>query len=163
VAIGYVYQQLAIGYLNTGRDLRRMESNSRSPIFSGFSELLDGIVTVRAFGAEKRFLDSLHGKIDLTMRMFYTFWMLNRHLLLHFDVLGGFAVLVTTLFSLSGVVNAGTAGICITSAMSFTTRYVLFYAAVGISLLMLCDKIVFIGHAGVFYDQRTICFSYLCL
>ncbi|KAG1751897.1 hypothetical protein EDB19DRAFT_1870900 [Suillus lakei] len=31
-------------YLKTGRDLRRMESNSRSPIFSGFGELLEGIV-----------------------------------------------------------------------------------------------------------------------
>ena len=62
---------LAIGYLNTGRDLRRMESNSRSPIFSGFGELLEGIVTVRAFSAEQRFLDSLHTKVDLTTRVSY--------------------------------------------------------------------------------------------
>jgi ABC-type multidrug transport system fused ATPase/permease subunit len=67
--IGYFYYRLAIGYLNTGRDLRRMESNSRSPIFSGFSELLEGIVTVRAFSAEQRFLDDLHGKIDLTTQV----------------------------------------------------------------------------------------------
>jgi hypothetical protein len=60
---------LAIGYLNTGRDLRRMESNSRSPIFSGFGELLEGIVTVRAFSAEQRFLDNLHEKIDLTTQV----------------------------------------------------------------------------------------------
>ena len=110
VAIGYVYRNLAIGYVNTGRDLRRMESNSRSPIFSGFGELLEGIVTVRAFNAEQRFLDGLHTKIDLTTRMFYNFWMLNRYLLLHFDILGGVGVLVATLFSLSGFVDAGTAG-----------------------------------------------------
>ena len=67
--IGFVYRTLAIGYLNTGRDLRRMESNSRSPIFSGFSELLEGIVTVRAFSAEKRFLDGLHLKVDMTTRV----------------------------------------------------------------------------------------------
>ena len=60
---------LAIGYLNTGRDLRRMESNSRSPIFSGFGELLEGIVTVRAFSAEQRFLDNLHAKVDLTTQV----------------------------------------------------------------------------------------------
>jgi uncharacterized membrane protein YciS (DUF1049 family) len=40
--IGFIYVKLGIGYLNTGRDLRRMESNTRSPIFSGFAELLDG-------------------------------------------------------------------------------------------------------------------------
>jgi len=46
-----------------------MESNSRSPIFSGFGELLEGIVTVRAFSAEQRFLDDLHGKIDVTTKV----------------------------------------------------------------------------------------------
>lgn len=64
-----MYRQLAIGYLNTGRDLRRMESNSRSPIFSEFGELLEGIVTVRAFSAERSFLDDLHGKIDVTTKV----------------------------------------------------------------------------------------------
>jgi hypothetical protein len=123
-----------------------MESNSRSPIFSDFGELLDGIVTVRAFGAEQRFLDSLHTKIDLTTRMFYTFWMLNRHLLLHFDVLGGFAMLVTTLFSVSGLVSAGTAGICITSAMSFTTRYRLLPPALECRLLIFVSASI--GRAG---------------
>ncbi|KAH9035079.1 hypothetical protein EDB84DRAFT_1561273 [Lactarius hengduanensis] len=118
--IGYVYRMLAIGYLNTGRDLRRMESNSRSPIFSGFGELLEGIVTVRAFSAEKRFLDGLHLKVDMTTQMWYSFWMTNRWLLLNFDALGGLSVLVTTLLALSGFVSAGTAGLCITSAMAFT-------------------------------------------
>ena len=69
ILIGLVYRSLAIGYLSTGRDLRRMESNTRSPIFSGFSELLEGIVTVRAFSAEQRFLDDLHEKIDLTTQV----------------------------------------------------------------------------------------------
>ncbi|KAH7882505.1 hypothetical protein F5I97DRAFT_1905629 [Phlebopus sp. FC_14] len=118
--IGYFYRLLAIGYLNTGRDLRRMESNSRSPIFSGFGELLEGIVTVRAFSAERRFMDDLHRKIDVTTKMWYNFWMTNRWLLLNFDTLGGLAVLTTTLFALSGLVEAGTAGLCITSAMTFT-------------------------------------------
>ena len=67
--IGLVYRELGIGYLNTGRDLRRMESNSRSPIFSDFGELLEGIVTVRAFSAEKRFLNNLHVKIDMTTKV----------------------------------------------------------------------------------------------
>jgi ABC-type multidrug transport system fused ATPase/permease subunit len=69
IAIGFVYRLLAIGYLNTGRDLRRMESNTRSPIFSGFGELLEGIVTVRAFSAEQQLLDELHSKIDLTSQV----------------------------------------------------------------------------------------------
>ncbi|KAI0030296.1 hypothetical protein K488DRAFT_87904 [Vararia minispora EC-137] len=96
IVIGFVYYQLAVRYLNTGRDLRRMEANSRSQIFSGFSELLEGIVT-----------------------MWYIYWMTNRWLMFNFDMIGAVIVLLTTLFALSGLVSAGTAGLCITSAMSF--------------------------------------------
>ena len=67
--IGFAYRELAIGYLNTGRDLRRMESNTRSPIFSDFGEMLEGIVTVRAFSAEKRFLNNIFVKIDITTKV----------------------------------------------------------------------------------------------
>ena len=69
VLLGFIYRELSIGYLNTGRDLRRMESNTRSPIFSDFGELLEGIVTVRAFSAEKRFMDGLHKKVDTTTKV----------------------------------------------------------------------------------------------
>jgi hypothetical protein len=44
----------------------------------------------------------------------------DRWLLLRFDILGGLTVFITTLLALSGVVDAGLAGVCITSAMSFT-------------------------------------------
>ncbi|PIL29150.1 ATP-binding cassette transporter [Ganoderma sinense ZZ0214-1] len=120
IVLGFFYRQAAVAYLNTGRDIRRMESNTRSPIFANFSELLEGIVTVRAFGAEERFLSDLYTKVDLTTQMWYTFWMTNRWLLLTFDTLGAAAILGTTLFALSGYVDAGLAGVCITSAMSFT-------------------------------------------
>ncbi len=120
VILGFFYRRAAVAYLNTGRDIRRMESNTRSPIFANFNELLEGIVTVRAFGAEERFLGDLYTKVDLTTQMWYTFWMTNRWLLLTFDALGAGAILVTTLFALSGYVDAGLAGVCITSAMSFT-------------------------------------------
>lgn len=121
IIFGFVYRELALGYLHTGRDLRRMESNSKSPIFSDFGEVLEGIVTVRAFSAEQRFLNNLHQKVDVTTKMWYNFWMTNRWLLLNYDALGALAILTTTLFALSGYVKAGTAGLCITSAMSFTT------------------------------------------
>ena len=69
VFFGIMYYKLAMGYLHTGRDLRRMESVTRSPIFSGFGELLEGIVTVRAFSAEARFKNNLLSKIDVTLNM----------------------------------------------------------------------------------------------
>jgi hypothetical protein len=55
--------------------------------------------------------------------MWYTFWMTNRWLLLNFDALGALAVLVTTLFSIATLADgdSGLAGLCITSAMAFTS------------------------------------------
>jgi ABC-type multidrug transport system fused ATPase/permease subunit len=74
VILGYIYYRLALGYLNTGRDLRRMEANSRSPIYSDFRELLEGIVTVRAFSAENRFLDNLHFRSSNVWFLFHSFF-----------------------------------------------------------------------------------------
>lgn len=71
--IAILYRHLAVGYLNTSRDLRRMESTSRSFIFSDFGEMLEGLVTVRAFSAENRFLNDLHRKVDVTTKVGYSF------------------------------------------------------------------------------------------
>ena len=55
-------------------------------------------------------------------KMWYSFWMTNRWLLLNFDALGALSVLVTTLLSVATLTNgAGLAGLCITSAMAFTS------------------------------------------
>lgn len=67
--ISFFYVRISRGYINAGRDMRRMQSTTRSPIFAGFAETLEGIVTVRAFGAERRFLESQLEKIDLTTKV----------------------------------------------------------------------------------------------
>ncbi|KAF8577829.1 multidrug resistance-associated ABC transporter [Ramaria rubella] len=121
VVLGYVYYRLGMMYLTSGRDLCRMEANSRSPLFSTFSELLAGIVTVRAFSSERRFLDCFHSKVDASSKMRYSFKMTNRWLSLRFDILGGIAVLFATLLALSGAIGAGLAGVTITAAMAFTS------------------------------------------
>ncbi|KAG8894877.1 hypothetical protein FRC01_012696, partial [Tulasnella sp. 417] len=117
--IAYCYYRLSYGYLITGRSLRRMESTTRSPLFAAFGDMLEGLVTVRAFSAEKQFVDATHRKIDLTTKMWYCFWMTNRWLMLYFDTLGALSTLLATLFALSRL-DAGLAGLTITSAMAFT-------------------------------------------
>jgi len=54
--------------------------------------------------------------------MWYSFWMTNRWLLLNFDALGAVGVFITMLMSIATMSNgAGMAGLCITSAMAFTS------------------------------------------
>ncbi|KAI5993554.1 hypothetical protein EDD15DRAFT_2167135 [Pisolithus albus] len=137
MAIAFFYRFIAIRYLSINRQLRRMESTSRSPLFSGFGELLDGIVTIRAFQSERRFREEFYGKVDIANKMYYNSWMTSRWLLFNYDVLGAFAVLATTLLALSGYVGAGTAGLSITSSMTFTMSVYLvcrFWASLELEL-----------------------------
>ncbi len=71
IVIGYLYLRLSQSYLLCSRELRRLESNSRSPIFSQYGETLSGLSTIRAFSAEQRFLDEMFDKIDETQRNHY--------------------------------------------------------------------------------------------
>jgi ATP-binding cassette subfamily C (CFTR/MRP) protein 10 len=40
-------------YRETSRELRRLQSIFRSPVYTSFTEMLEGCVTIRAFGAQK--------------------------------------------------------------------------------------------------------------
>jgi len=62
--IGWLYIRLAPLYVRASRDLRRLESVSLSPAFTGFDELLRGIPHVRAFGMESRYQDGFYKKVD---------------------------------------------------------------------------------------------------
>ncbi|WWD20615.1 hypothetical protein CI109_105091 [Kwoniella shandongensis] len=119
--ISYTYYQYSILYLRVGRSLRRLEATTRSPIFSGFAELLDGVTSVRAFSVEARFMEQLCSQIDKTLQAHYYYWMMNRWLLVRFDLLGAVSVGLTTLLALSGAVPAGSAGMAIVSAQSFVS------------------------------------------
>jgi ABC-type multidrug transport system fused ATPase/permease subunit len=62
--IAWLYIRLAPQYVRTSRDLRRLESVSLSPAFTGFDELLRGLAHVRAFGMEARYQDGFYKKVD---------------------------------------------------------------------------------------------------
>ncbi len=118
--LAFFYLRTAMMYQPAGRDIRRLESTSTSPIFAALGETLDGIITIRAFGVEARFLHGFFEKVDAATQLYHMFWQVNRWLLLNFQATSAIAILATTLFALSGYVDAGLAGICLTSALSFT-------------------------------------------
>ncbi|KAI6003466.1 P-loop containing nucleoside triphosphate hydrolase protein [Pisolithus orientalis] len=133
----FCYHFVGTQYLTVNRKLLRMESTSRSLIFSAFGELLDGIVTIQALRSAHRFMEDFHRKVDVANKMHYNSWITNRWLLFNCDVLGACAVLATTLLALSEHVDAGTAGLCMTSAMLFSMSMYLvcrFGASLGLEL-----------------------------
>uniref|UniRef100_A0A665WHL2 Multidrug resistance-associated protein 4 n=1 Tax=Echeneis naucrates TaxID=173247 RepID=A0A665WHL2_ECHNA len=52
-------------FLQTSRDVKRLESTTRSPVFSHLSSSLQGLWTIRAFGAEERFQKAFDAHQDL--------------------------------------------------------------------------------------------------
>jgi ABC-type multidrug transport system fused ATPase/permease subunit len=65
MAVSLIYWRVGIYYVRTARECRRLLASSRSPLYTAFGEALDGIVTVRAFSAEKGLLNvSSHRKHD---------------------------------------------------------------------------------------------------
>ncbi|CAE6439243.1 unnamed protein product [Rhizoctonia solani] len=119
VVIAYLHVWFSGGYVNVSRDLRRIESTTRSPIVASFSELLAGIVTVRAFGVERNFLLNMYKRLDLTQTATHYYWMCNRWLLLRFDFLGAFSILIATMGTIKGGATAGLMGIVITQAQQY--------------------------------------------
>ncbi|KAJ1985460.1 hypothetical protein EDC05_006548, partial [Coemansia umbellata] len=54
--ISISYAVIAFYYLNTSRELKRLESNSMSPLLSLFDEVINGVSTIRAFNAKKYYI-----------------------------------------------------------------------------------------------------------
>ncbi|RKF73241.1 ATP-dependent bile acid permease [Golovinomyces cichoracearum] len=122
IPIGLMYVFVSMFYLRSSRDLKRIESVQRSPLFQHFGETLNGIVTIRAFGDEKRFTRENLLIINTHNRPFIYLWATNRWLSFRMDLIGdlvAFAAAALVVMSI-GKIDAGSAGLSLTYAISFT-------------------------------------------
>ena len=67
-------------YVAAMRQLRRLNSVSKSPIFSHFGETLTGVNVIRAVGSQRRFVNTMYEKIDENLLFFYPDTVSNRWL-----------------------------------------------------------------------------------
>lgn len=65
-------------YISTSRQLRRLDSVTRSPIYSHFGETVSGLSVIRAYGHQQRFLKQNESTMDINQKSVYSWIVSNR-------------------------------------------------------------------------------------
>ncbi|KAK9428356.1 P-loop containing nucleoside triphosphate hydrolase protein [Lipomyces doorenjongii] len=118
LAVLYVYYQKF--YLRTSRELKRLESVSRSPLFAHFQESLNGVSTIRAYSQIRRFnwINEYH--IDFNNKAYYPSMIARRWLSMRLDFLGSCVIFLTALLSVLGIVSGRLSSGLIGLTMSYS-------------------------------------------
>ncbi|EDV26556.1 uncharacterized protein TRIADDRAFT_50060 [Trichoplax adhaerens] len=109
-------------YIATSRQLRRLESVSRSPIYSFFTESLQGMSVLRAYNSQNRFVKECDTKIDENQMAYYLYISSNRWLSIRLEFIGNLVVLFASLLVVLGreTLPTGIVGLSITYALQMT-------------------------------------------
>ncbi|CAG7834454.1 unnamed protein product, partial [Allacma fusca] len=99
VPLAILYYLVQKFYIPTSRQVKRLESVTRSPIYSNFSETINGASTVRAYGQINRFLLNYQEKVDANQMCFFPSLVSNRWLCIRLECMGSVVVFCTTIFA----------------------------------------------------------------
>ncbi|KQS70504.1 multidrug resistance-associated protein 1 isoform X8 [Drosophila erecta] len=121
VPIAFLYYFAQRFYVATSRQLMRLESVSRSPIYSHFSETVTGASTIRAYNVGDRFIEESDAKVDKNQVCKYPSVIANRWLAIRLEMVGNLIILFASLFAvLGGQTNPGLVGLSVSYALQVT-------------------------------------------
>ncbi|XP_030376834.1 probable multidrug resistance-associated protein lethal(2)03659 isoform X2 [Scaptodrosophila lebanonensis] len=108
-------------YLNTSRNVKRLEAVARSPMYSHLGATLNGLSTVRALGAQKMLIAEYDNYQDLHSSGYYTFLSTSRAFGYYLDC---FCIIYVVIIIVNNFItpptSPGQIGLAITQAMSMT-------------------------------------------
>lgn len=110
-------------YMKTAREMRRLDSVTKSPVFSLYGEAISGVAVIRAFGAPARFLMTQIHRVDKNLAFFFYLWSANRWISVRFSLLSALLVGLTAviLLAVAQNINASIAGFALTFALNITS------------------------------------------
>ncbi|KAF2115068.1 multidrug resistance-associated protein 1 [Lophiotrema nucula] len=125
VPLGALYLYIQRYYLRTSRELKRLDSTSRSPIYAHFQESLSGMSTIRAYHQQKRFELENEWRVDANLRAYYPSVSANRWLAVRLELIGSAIILASASFAIISVANhsnlsAGMVGLAMSYALQIT-------------------------------------------
>ncbi|XP_032929590.1 multidrug resistance-associated protein 1 [Catharus ustulatus] len=120
--LGLVYLFVQRFYVATSRQLKRLESVSRSPVYSHFNETLLGVSVIRAFEEQKRFIKQNDIKVDENQKAYYPSIVANRWLAVRLEYVGNCIVLFAALFAViaRNKLSAGLVGLSVSYSLQIT-------------------------------------------
>uniref|UniRef100_A0A7N2LRG5 ABC-type xenobiotic transporter n=1 Tax=Quercus lobata TaxID=97700 RepID=A0A7N2LRG5_QUELO len=86
-------------YQSTAREVKRLDSISRSPVYAQFGEALNGLSTIRAYKAYDRMADINGKSVDNNIRFTLVNFSGNRWLAIRLETLGGLMIWFTATFA----------------------------------------------------------------
>ncbi|KAF7719382.1 Uncharacterized protein PECH_004876 [Penicillium ucsense] len=110
-------------YLRTSRQIRFLDLEAKAPLYSNFTDCLQGLVTLRAFGWQHAMEKKNIELLDYSQRPFYLMFAIQRWLTLSLDlVVAGIAVLLMILVvALRGTsLGAGSIGVALLNVIQFS-------------------------------------------
>jgi ATP-binding cassette subfamily C (CFTR/MRP) protein 1 len=113
-------------YLQTSRELKRLDSVTKSPVYSHFQETLGGTSTIRAYRQEARFLHDNEWRLDANNRAYFPSATANRWLGVRLELIGAVVILGAAVFPIMAVANgavisSGLVGLAMSYALQITT------------------------------------------
>ncbi|EZF87228.1 hypothetical protein H110_02136 [Trichophyton rubrum MR1448] len=75
-------------FLQGAREIKRLESNAKSPIFEQFGSALIGLGTIRVFSKGEAYIERMYAKIDRHAQAYWNLWLFNRWLGFRMSVIG---------------------------------------------------------------------------
>uniref|UniRef100_A0AAZ3Q244 ATP-binding cassette, sub-family C (CFTR/MRP), member 3 n=1 Tax=Oncorhynchus tshawytscha TaxID=74940 RepID=A0AAZ3Q244_ONCTS len=120
--LAFIYIFVQRFYVATSRQLKRLESVSRSPIYSHFSETVTGSSVIRAYCRHDAFVLMSDMKVDDNQKSYYPGIVSNRWLGVRIEFIGNCIVLFAALFAVIGKdkLNPGLVGLSVSYALLVT-------------------------------------------
>ncbi|KAJ3359292.1 hypothetical protein GGF32_009501 [Allomyces javanicus] len=116
-----MFGSVARTYLASSREIKRLESVTRSPIFSGFQEAGAGTTVIRAFREEPAFTARAHAAMNMHNRASWWLWVSNAWLAIRLDFLSNVTVLACGIVVLlHGGISASIAGLAMAWSMTIS-------------------------------------------
>ncbi|KAI5710679.1 hypothetical protein M8J75_010653 [Diaphorina citri] len=122
VPVSVLYFFIQRFYVATSRQLKRLESVSRSPIYSHFGETVTGAQTIRAYGVEERFIKESEIRVDFNQVSYFPSVISNRWLAVRLETVGNLITFSAALLAVLSkeTLNAGLVGLSVSYAMQIT-------------------------------------------